>query len=282
MKRDVAASSRRRFEQIVWALWAWLLQAAFRWRLLTLGAVFIVLCGGSYGLAVYLAPPGHAQSWLDIVDTAGFLMAWVSLPLGWAFALLAWANRKHAAAARLVESAGTEVDDAKRRFNASVVLVSPRGPQVQWHLRHIQPERTELVFTSESREAARKALEENAEVQSRFSPASASNDLDDPWQVDRVRTHCETLLRNLLQDYRHDEICVDLTAGTAPMSVGAFQAAQLLGVASIYLRGKSFQPNRGYFIDETRINDRNEATLVRCHDPYGPGAAKELPPWSGR
>ena len=52
-----------------------------------------------------------------------------------------------------------------------------------------------------------------------------------------------------------------MTAGTAVMSVGAFQAAQRVGIASIYLRGSSYQEGRGFYIDPSNINNACEAVL---------------------
>ncbi len=66
-------------------------------------------------------------------------------------------------------------------------------------------------------------------------PSMVIEDLLDPRDSKRLVRH---YLRRLLdRGFAPKRIFVDTTAGTSPMSIGAFQAAEELGISSIYVMG---------------------------------------------
>ncbi len=50
------------------------------------------------------------------------------------------------------------------------------------------------------------------------------------------------------------------------MTTAAFQAAEEMGVTSLYLLGKTLTDNRGYIIHDQKVDDPNEAKVVIVSD----------------
>ncbi len=112
-----------------------------------------------------------------------------------------------------------------------------------------------LLFTGESSVAAAKLareLDDQAEFDPPWreieGPAMKVDDMLDPQDSRKlVRRYLERLLD---RGVKHEQIFVDTTGGTAPMSIGAFQAAEEMGISSIYLKGlMSEGERRGVILD---------------------------------
>ena len=56
----------------------------------------------------------------------------------------------------------------------------------------------------------------------------------------------------LAQGISKDNIFVDTTGGKVPMSIGAFQAAEEEGVASIYVCGTVYDKKSGFIIKDPK------------------------------
>jgi hypothetical protein len=184
----------------------------------------------------------------------------------YALALLAWAHRKEAAIS--FYGAGTEVDKLKNTFEASLILAS-RHSQTEWHLRHIQPKRVELVWTpmvKEQTQALLKRFEDIPEPIEWLDTRERHLSNEDTYDILTVKRYCISLLNGILNKYPKEKVCVDLTAGTALMTIAAFQAAEELGVTSIYLVGNTPTYNRGYIIDNDKVHDSKEAKVVIVSD----------------
>ncbi|MEN8218350.1 MAG: hypothetical protein ABFS56_18670 [Pseudomonadota bacterium] len=243
--------------------WHWLLRRARIHPILTGLSIFIVLSVGGlllgWVVALYEA---ELEVWLSRIEKASNVIGWFAVMAAYALALLAWAHRKEAAISFF--GTGQEVDKIKNAFDASLILVS-RHSQTEWHLRHIQPERVELVWTPMVMEQTESLLKRLPQIQCLDSRhRSLSN--EEAYDISGVKRHCIGLLMGILNKYDKDQVCVDLTAGTAIMTLAAFQAAEELGVTSIYLIGKTPTNGRGYVIDDKKVHEPNEAKVVIVSD----------------
>jgi len=243
--------------------WHWLLRQARLHPLIILSSVFILLTIGSllvgWGITFYEEPLSGLLAWIENASKA---LGGFAVMLAYALALLAWAHRKEAAISFF--GAGREVDEIKKAFDVSLILVS-RHSQTEWHLRHIQPERVELLWTPMVEESTASLLERFPDIQCLDTRHRSLNN-EDAYDISTVKKYCISLLMGILNHYPKEKVCVDLTAGTAIMTLAAFQAAEEMGVTSIYLLGKTPTDNRGYIIDDQKVDDPNEAKVVIVSD----------------
>ena len=248
-------------------IWHWLLKKARIHPILTGASIFFILMaiGLLFGATVvhYEEQFGDLLEWLE---KASNVIGWVALMGAYALALLAWAHRKEAAIS--FYGAGSEVDKLKDAFDASLILAS-RHSQTEWHLRHIQPKRVELVWTpmvEEQTQALLKRFEDIPEPIEWLDTRKRHLSNEDTYDILTVKRYCISLLNGMLNKYPKEKLCVDLTAGTALMTVAAFQAAEEMGVTSIYLVGNTQTTDRGCIIDDDKVHDSKEAKVVIVSD----------------
>ncbi len=199
---------------------------------------------------------------LRMVESSANIFGWFAIMGGYTFALLAWAHRKEAAIS--FYGAGNKVEKLKDSFDASLILGSQHA-QTEWHLRHIKPKRVEVVWTPMVEEHTRTILQRFTDIEW-LDSRQRSLENEDVYDIAIVKKHCMDLLRNMLFKYDADKICVDLTAGTALMTVAAFQAAEELGVTSLYLVGETIDGKRGRLIDNDKVDNPKEAKVVIVSD----------------
>lgn len=247
-------------------MWYWLLKKARIHPIIT--GFFIFLFLSAVGLllgqvvAFYEEP---LSGFLEWIEKASNVIGWFALMGAYALALLAWAHRKEAAIS--FYGAGIEVSKVKGAFDASLILAS-RNCQTEWHLRHIQPKRVELVWTPMVKEPTQALLKRFEDIPKPIKWLdSRERHLENAqtYDIQEVKRHCIYLLNGILTQYPKDKVCVDLTAGTALMTIAAFQAAEELGITSIYLVGKTLT-ERGYIIDDNKVDDPKEARVVIVSD----------------
>ncbi len=220
-------------------------------------AFFVLVAAGSWILAPRVPPATITR--LDHAGIIlGFGLACFSLA-GIAVALLRmedlrrlierWLRRKE------FENAGREVEEFEKRVEAVVIPVGLQATQAEWIVRQLRPRCVSLLFTKESRSAAAE-LAGKLEAEFEFVPpqheikgsAMVIDDfLDSQESRDIVRYYLEQFLD---RGFRREGIFVDTTGATAPMSLGAFQAAEELQISSIYVRGLSSEAGRkGRIVD---------------------------------
>jgi hypothetical protein len=154
---------------------------------------------------------------------------------------------------------GEKLEPVKEAFDASLILAS-RDCQPEWHLRHMKPERVEFIWTPELQSHVDYLLDifQYIEcIESRNKPLSN----EQAYNIRGIKEQCKSFLRHLLINYPKDRICVDLTAGTSIMTIAAFQAAEEMGITSIYLLG-NIKKNNIHIIDQNNIDDPKEAKVV--------------------
>jgi len=255
------------FFRLFSTLWYRLLRRARLNPVLTGLTLFLLLSVGSLviGLSTTFDEQGQSGPWIMWFNNASLLMGWLSIMAAWALALLAWAHRKEAATAFL--GTGKEVKEAKEAFDASLILVS-RNCQTEWHLRHIQPKRIEFVWTPLVKDQTNTLLDKFQNIEC-FESRHHSLNNEQAYDIMATKQHCLFLLRGLLDQHKRENVCVDLTAGTAIMTIAAFQAAEEMGVTSIYLLGQSATKFQARIIDDKKVDDPNEAKVIMLSDRRG-------------
>jgi len=244
--------------------WHWLLKRARLHPLLTGFLIFVGLgiISLAVGISTILFKP---QTWFTWFNNASVLMGWLSMTAAWSFALLAWAHGKEAK--HTFKGAGIEVIHIQKSFDASLILVS-LNCQTEWHLRHIQPERVELLWTPMVKEQTENLLKKFPNIKCIDSRPERDRKLtnEQAYEIAVIKQHCISLLKNLLNEHKKERICVDVTAGTAIMNIAAFQAAEEMEVTTIYLLGKSSNKYQARIIDNNKVDDPDEARVIILSD----------------
>ncbi len=237
--------------------WAGFLRGLYRlldrfwFRVLLLPA--LLLAAGMW-LAEWL----DAEGWFNLFDRTSAVLG-LSAIFAWPMAIYLWARRAEARLAFEVQP-GVEVSRFREQFKASLILVS-RQEQPEWHLRHLRPEHAELVWTPQSDVHARSlidAFQDQVNIRERDSQRC----LNDAFDIQAVHDHCHRLLRTLVAEHGREHVCVDVTGGTAVMSLGAFQVAEELGASTVYLRGRGRDRHGNPIIDRPASPDNAEVVLL--------------------
>ena len=235
--------------------WHQLLKNARRYPILTVITIFFIIGASNLFLMLYIS--SNDDTWFELLDNSGIVIGWISFISAWAFTIRYWMLRKEAETN--FRNVGEELEPVREAFDASLILAS-RNCQPEWHLRHIQPKRVEFIWTSTVEEQVNNLLEIFPNItciESRNEPLSNEQTYD----IKEIKEQCKSFLKHLIIDYPKERICVDLTAGTSIMTIAAFQAAEEMGITSIYLLGNT-KKNQIYIIDENNIDDPKEAKVI--------------------
>ncbi len=193
-----------------------------------------------------------SEAWIRSFDNAGILLGYVvsciSVALG-AVALIRRREIRRWLFGRRFPGAGAPVIPMQDQVRAIVIPVS-RREQPEWILRHLRPEQVSLLYTRKTKEVAvRLAREFGGTVT--FEPDAAAIErgddvLEHPDDPQASRALVQSFLRRFeAHGVPRAKTFVDTTGGKVPMSIGAFQAAEELGVSSIYVVGKAKDLARG-------------------------------------
>ncbi len=235
-----------------------LLKNARHNRILTVLTIFLII--GTVNVILGWFISSDDEAWLDWFDHSGTLLGWFSLMSGWAFAIMYWIQIKE------INNNSFKIgksEPASNAFDASLILAS-RNCQSEWHLRHIKPKRVEFIWTPMLTSQVDYLLDHFRQIECVESREKSLNH-EQTYEIKEIKQKCKSLLQHLIIDYPKEKICVDLTAGTSIMTIAAFQAAEEMGITSIYLLGNT-KKNNIYIIDEKKIDDPNEATMVIVSD----------------
>ena len=143
---------------------------------------------------------------------------------------------------------GKTFDLEAHNVDAVVIPVSssPHGTkQPAWILHHLKPSWASLLFTAESRSNAQQLIKDFAAppFNIQFVPPLEQMDdqkflIEDPDQAEVAKSLVKDHIQRFVgKEVPVGEIFVDTTGGKVPMSIGAFQAAEEMGVSSIYIVG---------------------------------------------
>ncbi len=221
------------------------------------------------------------ESVIRVFDNAGIIMGFVGMCLTAAMGLWVWKEKEEVrnfflnSPPDLKNFTDIEVD----KVQAMIIPVS-RKEQPEWILYHLKPNRVKFLYTPKSHAVARELYEKfNSDVIGRkidevpevrkdnvgreITPGWIKNAFD----PEEVYNEVLAMLDQLISDgYSKDNIFVDTTGGTVPMSIGAFMAAEEMGVSTVYV--VATKPN-GKIEDPQKSEEGRAIYLVKHERDLG-------------
>jgi hypothetical protein len=139
--------------------------------------------------------------------------------------------------ARVAAGGHRLTDDQGQVYKAMFVPVGFSVENIALAAALFSPSHLTLAFSGETREAHRKYFDKVRDNVSRFCPTVHESQLllsDNQDQAARAVSEWAMKMR-IDKELRKDQMAIDLTGGTKPMSIGAQNAAVSLGIAAYYL-----------------------------------------------
>ncbi len=178
------------------------------------------------------------------MDKAGIVFGYLLSCISVSAAIYAYYNRSRIRRWFLrndFENLGEEFTVPQRQIEAIVIPVS-RKEQPEWILRWLKPKKVALLYTERSKSDALDLTRDfSGEIEFLISEQDIQSDrylLDDPFNPEKCYLLAKKFINLFLNDsIPSEQIFVDATGGTVPMSIGCFQAAEEMGVSSIYVIG---------------------------------------------
>ncbi|MFQ5652960.1 MAG: hypothetical protein ACE5IY_23780 [bacterium] len=181
------------------------------------------------------------------LDNAGIVLGYILSCLTVAIAPLAWLRRTDIRRwfyRTNFDKVGLPFDVPEAQVACTVIPVS-NADQPEWILTWLKPQRVSFLYTAFSRKVAAELARKFSQAPHniRFFPDADAigqsqlelGSADDLQESKRIAG--DFLRRYLEQGIGKDVIFVDTTGGKVPMSIGAFQAAEELGISSFYVVG---------------------------------------------
>jgi len=112
-----------------------------------------------------------------------------------------------------------------------IIFTVSRKEVPLWVIKQINPMAIGLLSSESSRNAAQEIRVFAQQMGTLIIEEEVINDPDDPAEVNRKAKK----IMHELKDKGLDEMAMDITGGKTPMSLGAFMAAEEMGVDSIYV-----------------------------------------------
>jgi CRISPR-associated protein (Cas_Cas02710) len=112
-----------------------------------------------------------------------------------------------------------------------IIFTVSRKEVPLWVIKQINPRAIGLLSSESSRNAAQEIRVFAQQMGTLIIEEEVINDPDDPAEVNRKAKK----IMHELKDKGLDEMAMDITGGKTPMSLGAFMAAEEMGVDSIYV-----------------------------------------------
>lgn len=214
------------------------------------------------GVSVLAGCGVAAVNFWDALDRASSIAGLLSISFAWPVGFYLWARRTRAT---YDVHQGLSASRLKGVFMASLILVS-RRQQPEWHMRNLCPKHAEFIWTPQSASVANELIQTFKEVtQIRFGDTDQTV-LENSTDIEQARDACGLRLRALVDEFGAENVCIDVTGGTAVMSLAAFQVAEELAVTSIYLRGNTIH-NGNPIIDKP--DDPGNATVILLSNRTG-------------
>ncbi|MBW1616294.1 MAG: hypothetical protein JRJ49_07140 [Deltaproteobacteria bacterium] len=162
--------------------------------------------------------------------------------------------------------AGEPFEVPAERFKAAIIPVS-RKEQPEWIIRHLKPAYVSLIYTEQSRDAAKSLIKEFSDKIEFFPDIDNAEDpsymLATPDKVEDAQIKAKRCMRRYIRKGLDlSEIFVDTTGGKVPMSIGMFQAAEQAGASSIYVVGTQEQG----IIKDPAIREHGQPIFISEHN----------------
>jgi len=197
---------------------------------------------------------------VELLDRAGILLGLILAGLAAAGGLLAIVQKtrlttylQNLARRREYANVRAATEGLRTEFEAVVLPVSNREVP-EWILTHLRPRIAALLYTEQSEATALGLLRQFGDQVDFIVTATDIEQvrgfrLENPNEVEEsrklVRFYLEEIQKRGIEPRK---IVVDTTGGKVPMSLGAFQAAEQVGAASMYVVGKQVFKERPGFI----------------------------------
>ncbi len=225
------------------------------------GLLFFILLVGFYFGAQLMPEPI-----LKKLDNAGIVFGYVLLCFSSAIALHIYFNR-HLYMRPGFALLGETLPTMSKAVKAVIIPVSRTEPP-EWIIRWLKPQEVALIYTEkrESRDAALALVANYHGTTCKIIPAAVQiNEGDRMLSTPDNPVTSKTLVRNYINEflekgYKEHEIFVDVTGGKTAMSLGMFQAAEEMRVATIYISGKHDGKVK-------KPTDRDDAQAIYMSDP---------------
>lgn len=181
----------------------------------------------------------------NILDRAGIVFGYLVTCISVAIAIYATLNQnkiKEWFKLHEFENLGEDFDVPVDQIKAMIIPVS-RYQQPEWILRWLKPQKVIFIYTNEKREHALKLTEEFKEQIEFYLNSeditSGKYILENHFDPEQSYLLVKKFIQKLIdKGIPKKNIFADATGGTTPMSVGCFQAAEEMGVSTLYVIGK--------------------------------------------
>ncbi len=143
---------------------------------------------------------------------------------------------------------GQDFDIPEDQVHAIIIPFGIRSKKAQeWLLCWLKPENAAFIYTDMSRRHALELTKDyETEIEFLLSSADIENNRDilaDAFEPEHSYKLAEKLISKFLKmGIEKENIFVDSTGGTVPMSIGCFRAAENMSVSTIYLKGDIKNP----------------------------------------
>jgi len=237
----------------------------------------VIAVGFVVGLLVYFGVNSFfSNSTLRAWDNAGIVLGYLVTCLSVGAAVTAYFSRQaiqrwlhRMLSLRRFEGLGTDFDPLREKVEAIVIPVS-RRQQPEWIMRHLRPKHVAFLFTEQSKDVTRELLsiasELAIEVVNGAKDINSGVGLTTPDDPLKSKEAGKVLIERILQlgiDSRR--VFVDTTGGRVPMSIGLFQAAEEMGVSTIYIVGQA----EGGIIKDPKKAEHGRAIFISDHTEDG-------------
>ncbi len=206
--------------------------------------VFLALLWVSFVLGQRLSP-----EWIQSFDNAGIMLGYLSGAGAIAAFTIALVKAeplrnelRRWLSAQDFRDTGEEVALLRRNVKALIIPVgNPLVPE--WLIRQLEPEKVSLLCSRGRQHVALELAEALRGLGVEIYPPLDEISQGGSWleqPLDPLESR--NIVRGFIDRYRglgieREEILVDTTGGTAPMSIGAFQAAEERAVSTVYATG---------------------------------------------
>ena len=189
-----------------------------------------------------------SETFIVKLDQAGILLGYFLSCLSVVIGVYAWIRRKDIKkwfSRSKFQNVGEPFDVPEKNVEAIIIPVSPHKEQPEWILRWLKPKHVSFLYSAKSQATAEELANEFSRppFNIEFYPNAKDIELG-KYMIENVdkpelsKIQVQMFIARLIDmGIAANKIFIDTTAGTVPMSIGAFQMAEEMGISSIYVVG---------------------------------------------